>query len=88
MVGQHGLPFIQLIEVDEVPQQSDSRKSSHVAFTSENPAEQIQKIEKWASEKNIRFERGGWSEKELWFDLPELFVDFVIEVMNVSIIEE
>ena len=89
MIGQHGLPFdIQLIEVNEAPQQSISRTSSHVAFISNTPVEHIEKVERWASEQNVRFEKGGWSEKELWFDLPELFVDFVVEVMHVSVIEE
>lgn len=89
MVGQDDLLFyVQLNEVDEIPKQDKSRASSHIAFISNTPAEQIAKIEKWALEKNIRFEKGGWSERELWFDLPDLFVDFVVEVMHVSITEE
>jgi hypothetical protein len=31
--------------------------------------------------------RGGWSEKELWFDLPDVFTNFVIEIMHTSIVE-
>jgi hypothetical protein len=89
MVGQEGLPFnIQLAEVDEVPRKDASKIGSHIGFISNTPAEQIEKVEKWALEKEIRFEKGGWSERELWFDLPDLFVDFVVEVMHVSITEE
>lgn len=89
MVGQDGLAFdIQLVEVDEKPVQSKSRINSHVAFISDAPAEKIQKVERWAAQNKIRFEKGGWSERELWFDLPDLFVDFVVEVMHVSITEE
>lgn len=89
MVGQDGLAFdIQLVEVDEKPVQSKTRASSHVAFISNTPAEQIERVEKWAAQNGIRFEKGGWSDKELWFDLPDLFVDFVVEVMQVSITQE
>lgn len=35
----------------------------------------------WAKE-------GGWSEKEKWFDFTTLFVDFVIEIMHTSILED
>lgn len=89
MVGQDGLAFdIQLVEVDEHPVYNKSRISSHVAFISEKPLVQIEKVEIWAKQNGIRFEKGGWSERELWFDLPDLFVDFVVEIMHVSITEE
>ena len=87
MVGQTALPLfdIQFIEVDEIFQSSKSRVSSHIALISENPSEKIASIEKWADERGIRFEKGGWSDRELWFDLPDLFVDFVVEIMHVSV---
>lgn len=89
IVGQDAVTFgIQLIEVDEVSGQDKSRTSSHIAFISDAPAGHIEKIERWASEKNIRFEKGSWSDRELWFDLPDLFVDFVVEVMHVSVTSE
>lgn len=89
MIGQDNLAFnLQLNEVSEVPRKDKSRTSSHIAFISDTPAEQIEKIERWATERNIRFEKGGWSEEELWFDLPDLFVDFVVEIMHASVIEE
>lgn len=88
MIGQDGLSFdIQLVEVDETPIHTKSRVSSHVAFISNYPEEQIAKVEEWAQKKNIKFEKGGWNEKEQWFDLPELFVDFVVEIMHVSVVE-
>lgn len=88
MVGQHTVPIdVQFLEVDEAPLRSTSRTSSHVAFVSATPLDQIQKVEGWARENDIRFEKGGWSEKELWFDLPDLFVDFVVEIMHTSIAE-
>lgn len=88
MISQNGINFnIQLVEVDETPIHNKSRISSHIAFISENPSDIIYKVEQWASNQNIRFTRGKWNEKELYFDLPDLFVDFVIEVMHKSVIE-
>lgn len=88
MVGQSGLDFdIQLMEVDEVPIETKTRFNSHVAFISENPEAIILTVEEWALKNNIKFIKGGWSEKELWFDLPDLFIDFVIEVMHRSVTE-
>ena len=90
MVGQHAVPLfdIQLTEVQQQPQDNQHKVYSHVAFISEDPAAKIEAVEVWAKENKIAFTRGGWSERELWFDLPDLFVDFVIEVMHVSITEE
>jgi hypothetical protein len=89
MIGQDGVSFdIQLIEMDEAPIQSTTRISSHIAFISHNPKEIIDKIEKWASKSDVKFVRGSWNEQMLWFDLPELFVDFVVEVMNRSVVEQ
>jgi len=90
MIGQASLPHfdIQLVEVDAEPRRDAARISSHIAFISENPAEHVARIEEWAHTHGLRFEKGGWSERELWFDLPDLFIDFVVEVMHVSVTEE
>jgi hypothetical protein len=88
MVGQKGLPFdIQLIEKPTAPQTGQFKVNSHVAFISEDPGALIDKVESWANKNHLAFKRGGWSDRELWFDLPDLFVDFVIEVMHASITE-
>ena len=87
MIGQSGVGFnIQLVEVDETPILNKSRTSSHIAFISENPTAIIEKIEEWSIKNNLNFKKGGWSDRELWFDLPDLFVDFVIEVMDKAIV--
>ena len=89
MVGQKDLFFdIQLVEVDEKPMHDKSRKNSHIAFISDNPTAEIEKVERWSLENGVRFEKGSWKEKELWFDFPEVFVDFVIEVMHISVVQE
>ena len=90
MVAQEPLNFaIQIVEVEEKPIiDLDIKRKVHIAFLSDNPKKIIQKIEGWAKQNNIAFREGGWSEKERYFDLPEIFVNFVVEVMHTSIEEE
>jgi len=89
IVGQDKPEFrIQIIETEDKPiADIKVKRSSHLGFLSDNPQEVIDKVENWAKNKNIRFIQGQWSEKELYFDLPDLFTNFVIEVMHTSVVE-
>jgi hypothetical protein len=89
MVGQDQLRFaIQITQVDDAPISNiEVKKRTHIAFLSDNPQETINIIGNWAKGKNIKFRQGGWSDKERYFDLPDIFVNFVVEVMHTSIEE-
>lgn len=89
MVGQDQLRFaIQIAEVSDKPiQDIDTKKQTHIALISDNPKEVIEKIKMWAESKSFKFRSGGWSGIELFFDLPDIFVNFVVEVMHTSIEE-
>lgn len=88
MVSQNNLSFdIQLVEVDDEPIMSKTRINSHIAFLSEDPREVIVEIEKWCQQRNVTFTKGAWNNKGYYFDLPEIFVDFVVEVMHTSVAE-
>lgn len=89
MVGQMQLRFaIQVVEIDSEPISAiEAKRQTHVAFLSDDPQGVIKKIENWAKANKVRFSQGGWSEKERYFDLPDLFINFVIEVMHTSIEE-
>ena len=78
---------IQLIETDDKPLKTDIKTNCHIAFLSDNPEKEVERIKEWIESKNRKFVQGKWSDKEFWFDLPEIFIDFVIEVMNTSIIK-
>lgn len=87
MVGQKDLRFaVQIIQVDEKPIEDISKKiQTHMAFISDNPVNVIDEIKNWAIDKGLKFREGGWSPIERYFDLPEIFVNFVVEVMHTSI---
>ena len=89
MVGQPNLNFsIQIIEVKTAAIADIAvKRNVHLAFLSDAPQCVVGQIEAWAATKKIEFRKGGRSDKELYFDLPEIFVDFVIEVMDSSIAE-
>jgi len=89
MVAQKSIPVdIQIIETKDSPISSvDKKTNTHLAFLSDNPKKNIIEIEKWAESKGVKFRKGGWSEKELWFDLPDVFVNFVVEIMHTSVVE-
>lgn len=90
MVGQKQPRFaIQITEVDAVPiQDIDIKKRTHVAFISDDLQAVIKKIKEWATNKGFAFREGGWSEIERFYDLPDIFVNFVVEVMHTSIEEK
>jgi len=88
MIKQKPIPIdIQIIETKDQPISIENKTNSHIAFLSYTPKEDIKTIKKWSKDKNIKFRQGGWSDKELWFDLPDLFINFVIEIMHTSIVE-
>lgn len=90
MVGQKQLRFaIQVAEVSDTPIADISKKCQvHAAFISDDPQALINKIDSWAQQKGLAFRQGGWSQIERYFDLPDLFVSFVVEIMHTSIEKE
>ena len=88
MIEQKGKDsIIQFIETNQVPQETENKRNSHIAFLSDDPHKDIAEIKKWIYGKNIKIIVGKWSDKELYFDCPGVFIDFVIEIMHTSIVE-
>lgn len=79
--------IVQFIETNQAPQAMDVKKNSHLAFLSADPEKDIDNIKKWVESKNKKFAIGSWSDKEFYFDCPEVFIDFVVEIMHRSIVE-
>ncbi len=78
--------IVQFIETDQLPQPTKDKINSHIAFLSRDPKEDISSIKKWITKQNRKICIGSWSDKELYFDCPEVFIDFVIEIMHVDIV--
>ncbi|MBT5023525.1 hypothetical protein HOK51_06950 [Candidatus Woesearchaeota archaeon] len=88
MIQQNSIPVsIQIIETNDKPISIDQKTNTHIAFLSNMPKEDIEQIKNWSKNKNVNFRQGEWSDKELWFDLPDVFINFVIEIMHTSIAE-
>ena len=77
---------IQLIEVEESSLEIKKKLETHIAFISKKPQEELERIKKWAKLNNIKLELGEWNDQMLWFDAPDIFVNFVVEVMNHSVV--
>lgn len=89
MIEQEGKDMvIQFIETDQKPQEVNVKKNSHIAFLSESPKKDIEKLGHWVKAQGYSFNSGSWSEKEFYFDCPEVFIDFVIEIMHRSVAGE
>lgn len=88
MIEQEGLTFdIQFIERDCEPIHIELKRGNHVAFISFDPTKELERIKQWVKRQNKMFVTDSWSDKEHYFDCPEVFVDFVVEIMHRSIVE-
>lgn len=85
---KQGKNIIQIIETNyQSNVEIDQKTDTHIGFLSDDPVGDIEEIKKLFKSKNINFRQGRWSDKELWFDLPDVFANFVIEIMHTSIVE-
>lgn len=87
MVGQTQLRFaIQIVEDDNTPiQDLEEKRKTHIALISDDPQGVVDRVKEWAKDNGHDFREGGWSDIERYFDLPNIFINFVVEVMHTSI---
>jgi len=74
--------IIQFSEIKEKPIFSKNKKETHLAFSSNNPKKDIEQLNKWFKDRKIKTKIGKWSDKELWIDCPDIFNNFVIEILK------
>lgn len=77
---------IQLIETDSPAEETEKKRNSHIAFISQNPREELERIKKSIKSIWLQYREWNRSDKEFYFDCPDVFIDFVIEIMNASIL--
>lgn len=58
------------------------KSRSQVSFLSETPQAALDDLAAWARAHGLKATVGSYSEKEFFLDIPEAFVDFVVEAMT------
>ena len=55
---------------------------SQVSFLSETPREDLEELAAWIRERGLKADVAAYSDREFYLDVPEAFVDIVIEAMR------
>ena len=88
MVAQDKVDIdIQIIETEDKNINIDEKIKTHIAFLSDDPKKDIEKIEFFAFNNKLNFQKWGWNDKEFWFDFTDIFNNFVVEIMHTSVVE-
>ena len=58
------------------------KKRSQVSFLSDTPEAALEELATWARAHGLDASVGAYSTREFFLDVPEAFVDFVIEAMT------
>jgi hypothetical protein len=78
---------IQFCETDEETILHPDKQNSHIAFITDKPVEELNRLDIWFNKHGYETIIGSWSEKEFYLDVPEVFVDFAIEAMYPEVAE-
>jgi hypothetical protein len=79
---------IQFIETDNPTEETEKKRNSHIAFISQNPEKALEEIKKTIESMWLQYIQWNRSDKEFYFDCPDIFIDFVIEIMNTSVLND
>jgi hypothetical protein len=60
----------------------DDKLRSQVSFLSPTPKAALEDLAAWARAHGLAATVGAYSDREFYLDLPEAFIDFVIEAMT------
>jgi hypothetical protein len=66
----------------ETTKRDADKRRSQVAFLSETPREALEALAAWCRDRGVAAEVGAYSDREFFLDLPDAFVDFVLEAMR------
>ena len=66
----------------QIPNRDADKLRSQVSFLSETPRQDLEELASWVREHGLKPEVGAYSDQEFYLDVPEAFVDFVIEAMR------
>jgi hypothetical protein len=63
------------------PHRDDDKKRSQIAFITDTPRQDLEKLAAWLQARGLEAMVGDYSDKEFYMDAPAVFVDFVMEAM-------
>jgi hypothetical protein len=78
---------IQFCETNEEVILHLDKQNSHIAFITDKPVEELNRLGTWFNTHGYETRIGSWSDKEFYLDVPEVFVDFAIEAMYPEVAE-
>lgn len=81
-IRQYGANVDLQFSRSESTTRDDDKRGSQISFICEAPRAQLEKLANWARERGLSAIVDGWSDREFYLDVPEAFVDFVIEAMT------
>lgn len=66
-----------------MPVEPQGRKTmSQLGFVSDDARADIESVRRWCDERGLRTVVGEFGPGFLWIDLPDVFMDFILEVMD------
>jgi hypothetical protein len=66
----------------ETANRDADKQRSQVSFLSDTPRPDLEDLAAWARSRGLAASVGAYSDREFFLDIPEAFVDFVIEAMT------
>lgn len=65
----------------------EDKRGSQISFIVDDPRAALEPLSTYCQQRGLRVVIGSWSDKEFFLDLPDAFVDFVIEAMTPDLAE-
>ena len=72
---------LQFSRSDTTQRDADKRRSQ-VSFLSDTPQQALETLAAWFTAQGLAADVGAYSDREFFLDVPDAFVDFVIEAMR------
>ena len=60
----------------------DAKLLNQIGFVSDDAATEVESVVQWCEARGLRTATGDYGPGFLWIDLPDVFADFVLEVMD------
>jgi hypothetical protein len=65
----------------EISKRDSDKIRSQVSFLDDHPKAALEGLASWARQHGMEAEVGSYSDREFYLDIPDAFIDFVVEAM-------